>query len=104
MFPVVLFALSPAFGPQIIDLSLQLDDSARQSLRNAPDTDVPATLTYQNAGRGQRFAGTLPAKGQKGSARPIDEKPAFKIKLARGERLLGLEHLTLNNMVQDATM
>jgi hypothetical protein len=104
MFPVVLFALSLAFGPQIIDLSLQLDDGARQSLRNAPDADVPATLTYQNAGREQQFVVTVHVKGRKGSARPIDDKPAFKIKLAKGERLLGLGHLTLNNMVQDPTM
>jgi hypothetical protein len=104
MLPLAVFAISLAFGPQIIDLSLQLDDSARQSLRRAPDTDVPATLTYQDAGREQRFAVTVHVKGQKGSARPIDDKPAFKIKLAKGERLLGLQHLTLNNMVQDPTM
>src|SRR3954454_23256887 len=84
MLPIVLFALSLAFGPQIIELSLQLDDSARQSLRNAPDTGVPATLTYQDAGREQRFAVTVRIKGQKGSARPIDDKPAFQDQTGQG--------------------
>ena len=100
----LVFALSVAFGPTILDLSLQLEDSARQSLQRAPDEDVPATLTLRDAGREQKFAVTLHVKGQLGSARPVDQKPAFKIKLAKGEHLLGLEHLTLNNMVQDPTM
>ena len=43
-------------------------------------------------------------KGQKGSRRPFEGKPAFKVKLAQGARFFGLEHLTLNNMVQDPTM
>src|SRR5438309_1802919 len=104
MLPALLFAVSLAFGPQVIDLSLQLDDSARQSLRNAPDADVPATMTFNDAGREQSFAVTVHVKGQRGSARPLDDKPAFKIKLRTGQRWLGLERLTLNNMVQDATM
>ncbi|MCU1383727.1 MAG: hypothetical protein JWL71_2424 [Acidobacteria bacterium] len=104
MLPAILFAVSLAFGPQVIDLSLQLDDSARQSLKSAPDGDVPGTMTFTDAGREQSFSVTVHVKGQRGSARPLDDKPAFKIKLASGQRWLGLEHLTLNNMVQDATM
>jgi hypothetical protein len=104
MFAAVVVALSLAFGPTILDLSLQLDDSARQSLTRTPNEEVPATLTFHDAGREQTYAVTVHVKGQLGSARPIDDKPAFKIKLAKGERWLGLEHLTLNNMVQDPTM
>lgn len=43
-------------------------------------------------------------KGQWGSFRELDAKAAFKIALdefSPGQRLLGLENLTLNNMVQD---
>ena len=104
MLAAVVAAVSMAFGPTILDLSLQLGDSARQSLKSTPDQDVPATLTLRDGGRDQAFAVTVHVKGQLGSARPVDDKPAFKIKLAKGERFLGLEHLTLNNMVQDPTM
>ena len=104
MLAELLMATSLFFGPKIVDLSLELDDSSRQSLKSAPENGVPATLTYRDAGREQTYAVTVHVKGQLGSARPIDDKPAFKIKLAKGERLLGLEHLTLNNMVQDPTM
>ena len=45
-------------------------------------------------------------KGSTGSARTLDQKAAFKVKLTEygGERLRGLEELTLNNMVQDASL
>jgi CotH kinase protein/Ricin-type beta-trefoil lectin domain len=104
MFSAVVVALSMAFGPSILDLSLQLADHARQSLTRTPEEDVPATMTFHDAGREQTYAVMVHVKGQLGSARPLDDKPAFKIKLAKGERFLGLERLTLNNMVQDPTM
>ena len=104
MFTAVLLALSVTFGPAILDVSLQMDDTARQSLEKTPDSDVPATMTLRNAGRQQSYAVMVHVKGQLGSKRPLDDKPAFKIKLAKGERALGLEHLTFNNMVQDPTM
>ena len=99
-----LLAISLAFGPQIIDLSLQIDENARQSLESAPDADVRATLTSRQDGVDKCYAVTVHVKGQKGSARPLDDKPALKVKFTKGERFLGLEHLTLNNMVQDPTM
>ena len=46
-------------------------------------------------------------KGGWGSARNLDQKPAFKIKLnysVKGQSLYGLKKLTLNNMVQDNSM
>lgn len=104
MLVEVVAALSIAFGPTILDVSLQLDDSARQLLKSTPDEDVPATLTLRDGGREHSFPVTVHVKGQLGSARSVDDKPAFKIKLAKGQRFLGLEHLTLNNMVQDPTM
>ena len=104
MVSAVAVALSLAFGPTILDISLQLDVGARQSLTRTPDEDVPATMTSHDAGREQTYVVAIHVKGQLGSARPVDDKPAFKIKLAKGERFLGLERLTLNNMVQDPTM
>jgi hypothetical protein len=94
-----------AFGPRIIDLSLDVDDAARHSLQAAPESAVPATMTFQTIGDGDQVYNVMVhVKGQLGSARPFDDKPAFKIKLGKGERFLGLEQLTLNNMVQDPTM
>lgn len=104
MMPSLLLALAVAFGPQVIDLALLLDDTARQSLQSRPNADAAATLIFREGGAEQRRSVTVHVKGQLGSARPVDDKPAFKIKLAKGERFLGLEHLTLNNMVQDPTM
>lgn len=95
---------STAFGPRIIDLSLHIDDAAKQSLQAAPDTDIPATMTCRTIRGDKVYDVMVHVKGQRGSARPFDDKPAFKIKLGKGERFLGLERLTLNNMVQDPTM
>ena len=71
------------FGPHIVNLALVIDDAARQSLRIAPDTDVPATMSYRAGGVGQTYAVMVHVKGQLGSARPVDDKPAFKIKLGK---------------------
>jgi spore coat protein CotH len=43
-------------------------------------------------------------KGQLGSKRAFNEKPAFKIDVEKGQDVLGFDNLTLNNMVQDSTM
>ena len=104
MLATLVTTLSLAFGPTILDLSLHIDDAARQSLLTSPDTDAAATLTCRTEGGDTTYAVTIHVKGQLGSARSVDDKPAFKIKLAKGEQFLGLERLTLNNMVQDPTM
>jgi hypothetical protein len=96
---------APLFGPKIVDLSLRVDDAATQSLHATPDIAVPATMTFRTIGDGdQLYEVMVHVKGQLGSARPFDDKPAFKISLGKGERFFGLERLTLNNMVQDPTM
>jgi spore coat protein CotH len=104
MLAPLILSLSIAFGPQVIDLSLRIDDTARHSLESAPETEVPATMTYRDGGAERSYAVTVHVKGQLGSGRSVNDKAAFKIKLAKGERFLGQEHLTLNNMVQDPTM
>jgi hypothetical protein len=94
-----------AFGPKIIDIALTFDDAAQQSLVGAPDTGVPATMTFRDASGADKTSDVqIHIKGQTGSRRPLDGKPAFKVKFGKDDRFFGLEHLTLNNMVQDATM
>ena len=96
---------SALFGPQILALSLHLDGDAMASLHAKPDTAVPATLVFKTAVKGEHvYQVTTHIKGQLGSARPFEDKPAFKISFAKGEQFFGREHLTLNNMVQDPTM
>jgi len=102
MLSSLFLAVSLAFGTHIVDLALTIDEAARQSLQRDRDDDVPATLT--SVADGRRYSVALHVKGQLGSARAVDDKPAFKIKLRNDERLLGLERLTLNNMVQDPSM
>ncbi len=90
---------------RIIDLALQIDPPLIASLRGNGDAEVPARLTVAGgAEEAASAAVTVRLKGQLGSKRSIDDKPAFKIDTADGERVLGFEHLTLNNMVQDPTM
>jgi hypothetical protein len=96
---------SLAFGATIIDIALTLDEAAKQSLEAAPEADVPGQMSFRDAsGADKTYDVTIHIKGQKGSARPLDAKPAFKVKLGKDDRFFGLEQLTLNNMVQDRTM
>jgi hypothetical protein len=98
-------APSPAFGAKIIELAFTVDAAAKRSLAAAPDTEVPATMTFKDASGADKTSDVMiHIKGQKGSQRPFDDKPAFKVKLVKDDRFFGLEHLTLNNMVQDPTM
>ncbi len=94
-----------AFGATIIDIALTFDAAARQSLGKASDTNVPATMMFRDAsGADQAYDVTIHLKGQFGSKRSLNSKPAFKVNLGGDHRFFGLKHLTLNNMVQDATM
>jgi CotH kinase protein/Ricin-type beta-trefoil lectin domain len=96
---------SPAFGAKIIDIALTFDAAAQQSLVRLPETDVPAQMSFIDAnGVTRKYDVTIHVKGRSGSRRALDGKPAFKAKLGKDDRFFGLEHLTLNNMVQDATM
>ena len=87
----------------LIDLGLELDAAALRSLDTAPEVDVPGRL-HIGTSSDRPLAVTVRIKGQQGSKRPIDGKPALKIDVANGARALGRENLTLNNMVQDPTM
>ena len=98
-------ARESVFGTAIVDLVFTVDDAARQSLVATPDANVPATMTFRDeAGATRTGAVTMHIKGQRGSSRPLDDKPAFKVDLGPGTHIFGLDHLTLNNMVQDTSM
>ncbi|MCA9708359.1 MAG: CotH kinase family protein, partial [Myxococcales bacterium] len=82
---------------------LRLDAVSWAALEAEPKEWVVGTFEYA----GVEYANVgIRLKGNH-TLRTLDEKPAFKIKFNRyepGRRFLGLEGLTLNNMVVDASM
>ena len=90
-------------GDVVREIDLELSDEAIDSLRAEPRVNVRGALIY----RGRRLEPVgVRLKGQN-SFQPIDEKPSFRIELdtyVDGGELLGLDDLTLNNMVSDPTM
>ncbi|MDP2309607.1 MAG: CotH kinase family protein [Pseudomonadota bacterium] len=86
----------------IHEFGLTLGAAAIASLAVDPSLDVPASFSYG----GETYSVGIHIKGSH-SLRTLDEKAAFKIdfnEFVPGQRFLGLEHLTLNNMVQDRSM
>lgn len=91
-------ALFPAGGLLRLDLTLSREDEAR--LASVGGIEVPVGLAFEGA----YLRATLSLKGGAGSRRPFDRKAALRVDLddlVPGQRLRGLEGLTLNNMVQD---
>jgi hypothetical protein len=83
-------------------IDLSLDEAARSSLRKDPDLDVPATVRYGD----QSWNVGLQLKGSY-SFRSLAEKASFKIdfeEFVPDQRFFGLRRITLNAMVQDASM
>ncbi|MFO0679747.1 MAG: RICIN domain-containing protein [Polyangiaceae bacterium] len=80
--------------------ALSVDAAGMASLAREPKTPVPGSFTHL----GVTHQVTIRLKGSIGSLRPITDKPAFKVKFKKGDEFFGLKNLTLNNMVQDATM
>ena len=88
----------------IHDIYLTLDDGARSDLEHEPRVDVHAGFRWGQDTRvyevGLRLKGTA-------SFRPLSLKSAFKVDFHEWDpegRFHGVKRLTLNNMVQDATM
>lgn len=86
---------------RVLQVEVELDRAARDSLAAEPTRDVAGALTVD----GVRL-GTVGVriKGQIGSYRPLEDKPALRMNLdwaVDGQRLRGMETFTLNNMVQD---
>jgi hypothetical protein len=88
---------------QIPQLSITIGADALQALLAAPDTYVPATLTYDGRDYGPVGVKT---KGMQ-SWEPIDRKPSLHVnidKIVPGAAFFGLKDLTLNNMHSDYSM
>jgi hypothetical protein len=81
-------------------IDVTLPDAALDSLRGAPYTQVIGSLGYEGAWFPEVG---VAIKGVYGSLRSVDAKVALKLDVNdyADHELRGLEHLTLNNMVQD---
>lgn len=100
----------PLFSSTAISrVSLRLGESEQEALRADSATYVHGDLEVE---LGDQRTITLSdigvrLKGQWGSARNLDQKAAFLLKMnefVKGQKLLGLTKLALNNMVQDSSM
>jgi len=90
------------FDPdRVLTVELWLPDESWAALEQDPYTYVEGAIGFQ--GVWLEPVG-IRSKGQWGSYRTLDQKVALKVKLDEYDpdlRLRGLQHLTLNNMVQD---
>jgi hypothetical protein len=101
----------PLFEPSdVAEIDFALPPASLQKLEEEPETDE-----YQHAEISVDVAGQTVSlgdvgfrlKGGHGSFRDLTGKAAFKVKFnqfVKGQKLLGLKKLTLNNMVQDPSM
>jgi hypothetical protein len=92
----------------VTEIDLGLSDASRAALDADPDEYVEATfsLTRDDATTYGPLTIGVKLKGH-GSFRTLAGKAAFKLKFnefVSGQKFLGLKKMTLNNMVQDATM
>lgn len=88
----------------VLPVEIELPEASEAELRANPHGEyVSANVTVD----GIRLENVgLKLKGGRGSFRELGQKAAFKIDLDHavpGQRLAGLEKLTFNNMIQDAT-
>jgi hypothetical protein len=103
--PLLRAASDYPFGDRLIDIAFTIDPGAVATLQKDLEAEVPARMRVPDErGTFSEHVVSLRIKGGFGSKRALDEKPAFKASFPKGERVLGLEQLTLNNMVQDHTM
>jgi hypothetical protein len=97
------------FEPDVVvEIDLELPQESIDALAVEPKEYADGTFSLTTTGGtyGPLAVGVR-LKGGLGSFRPLTGKAAFKIKFNHsvgGQRFLGLEKLTLNNMVQDASM
>ena len=92
----------------VTEIDLDLPGASRDALAVDPDEYVQATFSLTRAD-GTEYGPLLVGVKLKGtgSFRALDRKAAFKLKFnefVKGQKFLGLKKMTLNNMVQDATM
>ena len=86
---------------EVITIDLWLTEAAMDALDADPYTDVEGGIGFEGA---WFEPVAVRVKGQWGSLRDFDQKVGLRVNLDAfipGARLRGLEHVTLNNMVQD---
>jgi spore coat protein CotH len=99
----------------IAEIHLELPQASISALESEPKEYVEGSFSLAETDGTPGTAGTFSApltvgielKGNLGSLRSVNEKAAFKIKFNKfvtGQSFLGLEKMTLNNMVQDPSM
>ncbi len=90
---------------QVANLEITLPAESKAALEADPGTYQPASWRPVDGTRHTEMTVGLRLKGHS-TFQGFDGKPAFKIKLnqVKGQTLLGLKKLTLNNMVLDASM
>ena len=94
------------FDPSVVvEIDLDLPQSSIDALALDPKEYVDGTFSLTTTGGSYGpLAVGVRLKGSHGSFRSLTGKAAFKLKFnhsVSGQRFLGLEKLTLNNMVQD---
>src|SRR5215203_3284258 len=92
----------------VTQIGLDLPTASREALAEDPDEYVRGTVSLKrdDGTKYGPFVVGVKLKGH-GSFRTLDGKAAFKLKFnefVKDQTFLGLEKLTLNNMVQDPTM
>ena len=91
----------------VTTIDLALSPAGIQALRDEPKTYVDANVVIQRAGQTLGpYAIGVKLKGNY-SFRDIDGKSSFRLKFAhsvKGQKILGLKGVTLNNMIQDKAM
>jgi len=92
------------FDPaNLLRIDISASEEALEQLRAEPREYVPAQIrVVDDDGPAGPIAGRFRIKGRAGSFRQLDQKSAFKVRF--DERFRGLKRLTLNNLVQDASM
>ena len=97
------------FNPLVVNRAdLTMTPENVEALRADPRTYHAATFKLTTAkGETKSYAVGLRIKGRWGSARDLDSKAAFKVKMnfsVPGQTLYGIKKFTFNNMVQDPSM
>jgi hypothetical protein len=108
-------AAAPLYRPDSVNvIDLTIDQAGIDALEADPDEYVRGGFSLSTNGTPTGKGDLSPPlevgirlKGGHGSFRDLTEKAAFKIKFnefVNGQKFLGLKKMTLNNMVQDASM
>jgi spore coat protein H len=100
--PAPVFAAAAVFDTQVLHrIDIQVEPQHLATLDSDTEERVPCTIVFD----GTTLAGSgIRRKGGNGSRRPLADKPPFSIKFnqfIKGQKLLGLSKLLLNNAIQD---